>query len=191
MIFTLLHASGARRAIETDAGPSFAKDTTVIDHFRERSRDRFITLDAMRGVAAISVMMFHYLLGISLHLFTQAYYGVDFFFCLSGIILTHSYEAKIASGMSFSQFFGRRLVRLYPFYIIGFILSLMLLQSYKSFSPIDGFQLRNYILSVLLGAFFIPYPIIWRSRLLVKELSTGSFLSTFRRGRYSLKWSQA
>jgi peptidoglycan/LPS O-acetylase OafA/YrhL len=52
----------------------------TIDQFRERSRGRFITLDAMRGVAAISVMMFHYLFATSLHLFTQAYYAVDFFF---------------------------------------------------------------------------------------------------------------
>jgi hypothetical protein len=76
----------------------------VIDQFQDHHGYRFITLDAMRGIAAISVMLFHYLFGTSLHMFTQAYYAVDFFFCLSGIILTHSYESQIVNGMRFRQY---------------------------------------------------------------------------------------
>jgi hypothetical protein len=58
-----ISCSGVRAAIATmpvQASP----DTTLIDHFRERSRDRFISLDAVRGIAAISVMI--YLFGTSL-----------------------------------------------------------------------------------------------------------------------------
>src|SRR6516162_8192461 len=47
---------------------------------------RFVTLDAMRGVAAISVMFFHYLFGTSHHIFQHGVYAVDFFFVLSGIV---------------------------------------------------------------------------------------------------------
>jgi peptidoglycan/LPS O-acetylase OafA/YrhL len=130
----------------------------AIDQRRDRSGDRFITLDAMRGVAAISVMMFHYLFGTSLHLFTQAYYAVDFFFCLSGIILTHSYETRILIDMGFYQYMTRRLIRLYPFYVLGFVLGSMLILSYIGFAPIEGFQSKDYVLSVFLGLFFIPYP---------------------------------
>jgi peptidoglycan/LPS O-acetylase OafA/YrhL len=112
----------------------------------------------MRGVAAISVMMFHYLFGTSLHMFTQAYYAVDFFFCLSGVILAHSYENKIVNAMSFHQYMGRRLIRLYPFYLLGFLLGIVLLLSYMVVEPIIGFHSRDYILCIFFGAFFLPYP---------------------------------
>ena len=52
---------------------------------------RFITLDAMRGVAAISVMMFHYLMGTPYRIFSHAFWAVDFFFVLSGVVLTHAF----------------------------------------------------------------------------------------------------
>jgi peptidoglycan/LPS O-acetylase OafA/YrhL len=111
----------------------------VIVQFGDRRGDRFITLDAMRGVAAISVMMFHYLSGTSLHVFTQDYYAVDFFFCLSGIILAHLYETKIVNGMSFSQYMERRLIRLYPFYFLGFVLGIALLMTYMLTETLSGF----------------------------------------------------
>src|SRR5262245_62002179 len=83
---------------------------------------RFVTLDGMRGVAAISVMLFHYLLSTSYHIFAHATYAVDFFFILSGLVLTHSYGYKISNGMTFSYFLKIRLIRLYPFIVIGSIL---------------------------------------------------------------------
>jgi peptidoglycan/LPS O-acetylase OafA/YrhL len=118
---------------------------------------RFITLDAMRGVAAIAVMMFHYLLGSSYHIFDHAFYAVDFFFILSGIVLTHAYARKIDKGMGFMRYMKARLIRLYPFYIIGSLLGIALYPSYMRHSAIIGFRHADYISSIVFGAAFLPY----------------------------------
>jgi peptidoglycan/LPS O-acetylase OafA/YrhL len=119
---------------------------------------RFVTLDAMRGIAAISVMMFHYLLGTPYHIFDHAYYAVDFFFVLSGVVLTHAYVTKIQRGMAFPEFMKARIIRLYPLYVIGLILGATLLPSYIVLSSIAGFRRTDYLLSIVFNALFIPYP---------------------------------
>ena len=52
---------------------------------------KFATLDALRGVAAILVVMRHTesFFGFSLY---NSYLAVDFFYILSGFVLAHNYE---------------------------------------------------------------------------------------------------
>jgi len=119
---------------------------------------RFVTLDAMRGIAAISVMFFHYLFHNPYHLFYQAFYAVDFFFCLSGAILTHSYEKKIIAGMRFREYAERRMIRFYPLYLLGFFFGSAMLVMYAKSGTIVDFTIRDYVLSEILNAFFLPYP---------------------------------
>jgi len=54
-------------------------------------------------------MFFHFLIGIGCHLFNDAFYGVDFLFILSSIVLLHSYGNRISDGLHFSQFVKLRL----------------------------------------------------------------------------------
>ena len=112
----------------------------------------------MRGIAAISVMMFHYLLGSPYHLFEHGFYAVDFFFVLSGVVLTHSYATKIRGHMRFTQYLRVRMIRLYPFYAFGSILGVVSLLSYMASASIVGFHRVDYILSMICGALFLPYP---------------------------------
>lgn len=119
---------------------------------------RFITLDAMRGIAAISVMMFHYLLGTPYHIFDHAFYAVDFFFVLSGVVLTHAYVETIRHGMRFTGYMKARIIRLYPFYAVGMIMGIALLPSYWMLSYIVGFRPVDYVLSVICNALFLPFP---------------------------------
>jgi peptidoglycan/LPS O-acetylase OafA/YrhL len=135
----------------SDTGPGAA-------HALGSPAHRFETLDAMRGVAALAVMAFHFLWNTRFHLFSQAFYGVDFFFCLSGVILVHSYERKIAGGMTFAQYMRRRAIRLYPFYFIGFALGSVLLIFYSTGSRDIGFHPIDYALSIFAGAIALPYP---------------------------------
>ena len=101
---------------------------------------RFIALDAMRGIAAISVMMFHYLLGTSYHIFEHGFYAVDFFFVLSGVVLTHSYAARLRTHMRFIEYVRIRMIRMYPFYAIGSALGIVSFLSYMASSSIVGFR---------------------------------------------------
>ena len=119
---------------------------------------RFVTLDGMRGVAAISVMFFHYLLSTPFHIFEHATYAVDFFFVVSGIVLTHSYGSRISRGMTLSQFMKIRIIRLYPFIMIGSILGTITFILYAIWSTIRKFRPVDYILSIVSGIIILPYP---------------------------------
>src|SRR5690349_4703939 len=107
--------------------------------FSHMTGRRFVTLDAMRGIAAISVMFFHYFLGTSYHIFEHGEYAVDFFFVLSGVVLTHAFAAKICVNMSFIEYIKIRMIRLYPLYVIGLLLGAISFLFYMSSPKISTF----------------------------------------------------
>jgi peptidoglycan/LPS O-acetylase OafA/YrhL len=82
---------------------------------------RLFLLDALRGLAAIVVVVWH----LEEVQIGQNYLAVDFFFVLSGFVIAKSYEEKILRGLTIKNFLYLRLLRLYPLYLIGFILGLV------------------------------------------------------------------
>jgi peptidoglycan/LPS O-acetylase OafA/YrhL len=76
----------------------------------------YLTLDGMRGVAALAVVSLHAkgLMGVTL--LPSSYLAVDFFFALSGFVLAHAYDERLERGMTTAQFLRLRLVRLYPLF---------------------------------------------------------------------------
>ncbi|MEH2245323.1 acyltransferase family protein [Nostoc sp.] len=92
------------------------------------TKKRLLEIDVLRGVAAISVVLFHYTTRYSqkfghsndvLIYFPQGYYGVELFFIISGFVIFMSLE-KITSG---SEFIIGRFSRLYPAYWTCLILT--------------------------------------------------------------------
>lgn len=84
---------------------------------------RFRVLDGMRGIAAFAVLDRHAGAGFGTPFYAEhGYLAVDFFFMLSGFVLAHAYEAKIAGGMMFSDFVRLRLIRLYPMLLAAGVL---------------------------------------------------------------------
>ena len=85
------------------------------------------SLTSLRFFAALSIVIFHYTLEVdSLYngLPGRFYTGVDFFFILSGFILTHSYITGIEQGtFSARTFYVKRFARIYPVHILTLILS--------------------------------------------------------------------
>jgi len=83
------------------------------------TRHKFRTLDGIRGVAALLVVMRHaepYFRGLPR---TESYLAVDLFFVLSGFVLAHSYQARLDAGMTAIRFMRLRFIRLYPLYALG------------------------------------------------------------------------
>jgi peptidoglycan/LPS O-acetylase OafA/YrhL len=84
----------------------------------------FITLDALRGIAALAVISWHGGRLFGDHsTFTAAILAVDLFFILSGFVLTHAYENRLNAGLSVASFVAMRLIRLYPLYLLGFLVA--------------------------------------------------------------------
>lgn len=71
---------------------------------------RLAGLDALRGIAALCVLVYH----ASEQGSSNAYLAVDFFFMLSGYVMARTYEPRLAGGMVPLQFVRARLVRLWP-----------------------------------------------------------------------------
>ena len=89
-----------------------------------KQRNHYAALDGLRGVAAFSVLLYH--LGHWLNkpfLASNAGLAVDFFFCLSGYVLSVAYRARLDSGMPATTFMRIRLIRLMPMIVIGTLFS--------------------------------------------------------------------
>ena len=61
------------------------------------SRPHFLTLDAMRGVAAITVVLFHGARLAGVQTMPHGYLAVDMFFALSGFVISRAYDRRLAA----------------------------------------------------------------------------------------------
>jgi peptidoglycan/LPS O-acetylase OafA/YrhL len=88
------------------------------------TKHRFLTLDALRGVAAIAVVQYHTSYWWPSPNVQHGYLAVDFFFMLSGFVLTSAYQKKLDRGWPTLSFLKVRIIRLYPLYLLGLIFGL-------------------------------------------------------------------
>jgi len=99
------------------------QDTAPLDNGRYR------TLDMLRGVAAVTVVLYHeadaYRFGGWHPGFS--FLAVDLFFCLSGFVIARSNDRRFAAGMTAGAFMSRRLYRLAPLHPLGWLLALLTL----------------------------------------------------------------
>ena len=127
----------------------------------------FPALTALRGIAALCVVLFHYSVGSfpNLHLTEttffvgKSYLFVDLFFALSGFILMHVYGRSFADGPSratLGPFLRARLARLYPLHLVllgGFVL-LELVKLAIDRSGLDAFG-GSHTLAALPGSLLL------------------------------------
>lgn len=107
------------------------------------NKKRYVQLDALRGLAAISVFLSHYIGFINipewlefisktpLHIFWDGGAAVAFFFVLSGFCLALPYiGGDECKEISYFRFLIRRIFRLYPAYWFALILCILCKQNY-------------------------------------------------------------
>lgn len=90
------------------------------------AKERLYGLDALRGVAAMAVVVMHahVLMPEFPDLFPRGYLAVDFFFMLSGYVMARTYEPRLAAGLSGMKFVAARYRRLWPTMALGGVLFL-------------------------------------------------------------------
>jgi peptidoglycan/LPS O-acetylase OafA/YrhL len=121
-------------------------------------RRRFEALDGMRGVAALTVLIYHcdgYLGGPPL--FRGGFLSVDLFFVLSGFVIALSYERRLRDGQSLFRFLQARASRLLPvhFWTMG-ILTFVAFTAYAAGDTRAGIGAMAISAMALMNAFFIP-----------------------------------
>jgi peptidoglycan/LPS O-acetylase OafA/YrhL len=90
-----------------------------------RDRPRFAGLDAMRGLAALAVVLFHVFGPLRVAAAPKGYLAVDFFFLLSGFVIAGAYAARLKPGLGWTAFMGLRLARLYPLLLLGMVMGVV------------------------------------------------------------------
>lgn len=127
------------------------------------SDERLAALDAFADSPQISVICYH--LGRWLRpswLAPSADLSVDFFFCLSGYVLSFAYGRKKET-LSFSSFVGIRLLRLMPLIVIATILSAVYVVVRSIVPGLDshvaGQEVSALVIAtaVVLGILKLPY----------------------------------
>lgn len=128
------------------------------------SKKHFKILDALRGVAAIVVVLFHVLEVYSggnhmEQLINHGYLAVDFFFMLSGYVMAHAYDDRWGK-MTLKDFFKRRVIRLHPMIILGMTIGALCFYFGESpyFPKIEDTSVWTLILITLIGYTLIPVP---------------------------------
>lgn len=98
---------------------------------RQNAKHTIESLQAGRGIAALSVVLFHSALAghdfggpfLAFDIFQYGYLGVDFFFVLSGFIIYHS---TVGRGRTLREYATARFRRVYlPYWPIGIAVALM------------------------------------------------------------------
>jgi hypothetical protein len=129
-----------------------------------KSKPHYEILDGLRGVAAITVVVFHVFEIFSngdhtKQIINHGYLAVDFFFMLSGFVISYAYDNRW-DRMTLKDFFIRRLVRLQPMIIIGSFIGAVLF--YFQHSPdlgwggIAGTPVWKVILIMVIGMTVFP-----------------------------------
>lgn len=127
------------------------------------SKPHYDILDGLRGVAAFTVVAFHIFeansKGMLEQIINHGYLAVDFFFMLSGFVISYAYDDRW-NRMTTGGFFKRRLERLQPMVIIGMVIGALLF--YYADSPkwpmIHTVPIWQVVVVMLVGFTLIPLP---------------------------------
>lgn len=95
------------------------------------TKPHYNILDGLRGVAALLVVWYHvhegfaFAGGGAITGINHGYLAVDFFFMLSGFVISYAYDDRWAQGFSFRSFFKCRIIRLHPMVIMGAVIGMV------------------------------------------------------------------
>lgn len=144
------------------------------------TKPHYILLDGLRGVAALMVLWYHVFEGFAfakgsvIETFNHGHLGVDFFFLLSGFVISYAYDDRWFNDKSLKSndksstnkkltiwsFFKRRLIRLHPMLVMGAFIGLIcfLLQGGVKWDG-SSTPIHWTLVAFVLTLFFIPaYP---------------------------------
>ncbi|WP_446742495.1 acyltransferase family protein [Silvibacterium acidisoli] len=126
------------------------------------AKNHYVILDGLRGVASLMVIIFHTFEPNNggnrfLQIMNHGYLAVDFFFLLSGFVISYAYDDRWGR-MSQWEFYKRRLVRLQPMVIIGSLIGAALFYFAKgnAFPLIAHTPVSKMLLVMLIGCTLIP-----------------------------------
>lgn len=127
-----------------------------------KTKQHFEILDGLRGVAALAVVIFHFMEwvfpDVSKNFIGHGFLAVDFFFCLSGFVIGYAYDDRIPK-LGVREFFKSRLIRLHPLVVLGSVLGLLGFL-FDPFASPTVYNAGGLILLFVCSVFLIPFPVM-------------------------------
>lgn len=126
------------------------------------SKRHFQILDGLRGVAALAIVVFHFMEIVyspSQNFIGHGFLAVDFFFCLSGFVIAYAYDDRIQE-MGKGEFFKRRLIRLHPLVILGSVLGLLAFLFHPFGGAAETYSAGRILLIFTCSLLLIPFPVM-------------------------------
>lgn len=128
------------------------------------SKQHYLLLDGLRGVAALAVLGYHlfeaiaFAAGAPEQQFFHGFLAVDFFLILSGFVMGYAYDSRWGE-MSIGNFCGRRLIRLHPMVVMGVLIGVVTFCCQGRLAW-DGSQASwgAVLLSTLMALLMLPNP---------------------------------
>lgn len=136
---------------------------TKIDSAILKPKQHFQILDGLRGIAALSIVLFHFMEIVyqpSKNFIAHGFLAVDFFFCLSGFVIAYAYHQERIEKMGIAAFFKTRLIRLHPLVVFGSVLGLLAFLFDPFSSHPETYETGKLILIFLASVFLVPFPVM-------------------------------
>ncbi len=105
--------------------------STISSTIYTDTKPHYDLLDGLRGVAALLVLWYHvfegyaFAGGTAIESFNHGYLAVDFFFILSGFVISYAYDDRWKKNLTLKGFFKRRLIRLHPMVVMGAVVGVI------------------------------------------------------------------
>ena len=119
-------------------------------------RRAFLTLDGLRGVGAVVVVMRHVPALFGPIRVPESFLAVDLFYLVSGFVVAHAYGARLKAGGFFIDFMKTRLIRLYPLYLLGLAVGVIPALYAVITDPAGWWTASKLCEAILLGLFMVP-----------------------------------
>ena len=150
---------------------------------------RYATLDGLRGVAAIMVVLHHSDIMRDIPSFApNGFLAVDFFLMLSGFILARRYQFELETRLSVPEFVKLRIARLYPIAFVGVLIGCFKLVSEATLGQgTSSGDEKTVLLACTLNLLLIPY---WSTRHHAELFPTnGPIWSLFAEIAINIAWA--
>jgi len=119
-------------------------------------RRTYWTLDGLRGVGAVLVVMRHVPALFGPIRVPESFLAVDLFYLVSGFVVANAYGARLTRGGFFVEFVKTRLIRLYPLYLFGLAVGLIPAIYAVVTDPAGWWTAPKLLEAIVLGLFMVP-----------------------------------
>lgn len=120
---------------------------------------KYLSLQVVRALAAISVILFHIETAFDAHIqytfirriFEGGHRGVDLFFVLSGFIILFAHAKDLSRPEAWWSYLYKRIIRIYPsVWILSFLAVCLYAAGFGAAEKVDKLEVRRLIASFLL-----------------------------------------